>query len=270
MPIDADFQAAQKKTWTAGDFATIAKRVIPASEDVVAGVGVESGMKLLDVATGTGNAAVIAAEAGAEVTGVDITPRLLDVARERAAESGLEIEFVEGDAQELPFEDESFDRVISVFGVIFAPDQPLGAAELVRVTKPGGRIAVAAWTPEGLVGHSFTTLTQHLPPPPPGFTPPIAWGDEDRVRELFEPHGVELRFERHALTWQAESVKAFLDEDEELLGPAVMAKQALEPEGKWAPVRAALDEVYEEFNEAGDGSFRASVEYLLTVATLPG
>ena len=270
MPIDTEFQERQRKTWTAGNFATIAKRITDVAEAVVEAAGVEPGMKLLDVATGSGNAAIVAARRGAEVSGVDITPKLLDIARERFAAAGLQAELVEGDAQELPFADQSFDRVTSVFGVMFAPDQPLAASELVRVTKPGGRIANAAWTTEGLVGRSFTTMSEHLPPPQPGLKSPLLWGVEDRVRELFALHDVTLQLERRAAAWSDESVGRFLDEDEELLGGFILAKAALEPEGKWAAARAAIEGVYDEFNEADDGSFRASPEYLLTVATIPG
>ncbi len=270
MPIDAEVQARQKQMWTVGDFPGVAERIVPASQAVVDAAGVEPGMRVLDVATGTGNAAVIAAQAGGEVTGVDITPKLLDVARRRAAAAGLEIEFVEGDAQELPFEKGSFDRVTSVFGVMFAPDQPLAVAELVRVTKPGGRIAVAAWTPEGMTGQMFTLLAKYMPPPPPGFTPPILWGSEDRVRELFAPHGVELEFARHSLEWTAESVEAWVADDEKRLGPTIMLKQALEAEGRWEAARADLVGVYEQANKVTDGSFRVEAEYLLTVATRAG
>ena len=150
---------------------------------------------------------------------------------------------------------------------MFAPDQELGAAELVRACKPGGRIAAAAWTPEGLVGRTFIAQAQYMPPPPPGFKPPVLWGMEDRVRELFEPHDVTLELERHTVLWEAESVEAWVTEDENLLGPAVMAKAALEPEGKWEPLRAEIVELYDEMNEADDGSFSCHVEYLLTVAT---
>ena len=267
MPIDADIQARQKKMWTVGDFPTVAARIIPVSELAVERVGVEPGLRLLDVATGTGNLAMIAAQAGANVTGVDITPKLLEVGRERAKAAGLEIEFMEGDAQELPVADESFDRVTSIFGVMFAPDQELGAAELVRACKPGGRIAAAAWTPEGLVGRTFIAQAQYMPPPPPGFKPPVLWGMEDRVRELFEPHDVTLELERHTVLWEAGVGRGLGDGGRDLLGPAVMAKAALEPEGKWEPLRAEIVELYDEMNEADDGSFSCHVEYLLTVAT---
>ncbi len=270
MAIDTEIQARQKKMWTVGDYPTIANRIRGVSEEVVERLGAGEGIRMLDVATGSGNAALIAAVRGAQVTGVDITPKLLDVARERAAEAGLKVKFVEGDAQELPFDDQSFDRVTSIFGAIFAPDQQRTAAELVRVCKPGGKIAVTAWTPEGLVGRSFILMASHQPPPPPGFTPPILWGVEDRVRELFEPHEVSLELERRSVVWSGESVEAWLDEDERLLGPAVMAKAALEPEGKWEAARADLAALFDELNEAEDGSFRCHNEYLLTVATVEG
>jgi SAM-dependent methyltransferase len=198
-----------------------------------------------------------------------LTPKLLDVARNRAANAGLEIEFVEGDAEELPFEPDSFDRVTSCFGVMFAPRHDVAAAELVRVARKGGRIVVAAWTPEGLVGRSFSTSARYLPPPPPGLIPPVMWGTEDHVRELFAASGAELSFELRTVTWKGESPELWLAHDEQILGPALMAKAALEPQGRYQDLRGEMLAMFEDMNEAEDGSFSAAAEYLLTVAQLP-
>ena len=180
MSDSTDLKQRQREIWSTGDFAKVARRIEPASAEMVAELGVEEGQELLDVACGTGNAAIPAAKRGARVTGLDLTPKLLEVSRRRAAAAGVEIELVEGDAEALPFADDSFDRVISLFGVMFAPDQQRATDELVRVCRPGGRIGFSAWTPTGLVGRMFVTLVPCQPPPPPGFMPPILWGLEER------------------------------------------------------------------------------------------
>jgi SAM-dependent methyltransferase len=181
----------------------------------------------------------------------------------------VEIELIEGDAEELPFDDDSFDRVTSCFGVMFAPRQKLAAEELLRVTRPGGLIVVAAWTPDGFIGRNFSTTARYMPTPPPELKPPTMWGDEQHVRGLFEDTGVELVFERRAVTFTGESPQAWQTEEEQKLGPAVMAKAALEPQGRWEELRRDMLALYEEFNQASDGSFRVESEYLVTVAELP-
>ena len=259
----------QRATWTAGDFAEVAKRLAPASAAMVDELGVRSGQDLLDVACGTGNASIPAARRGARVTGLDLTPKLVEIARERARAEGLEIEFVEGDAEDLPFDDDSFDRVISIFGAMFAPDQQRAADELVRVCRPGGRLGFSAWTPEGLNGRMLTMLGAHLPPPPEGFQPPVLWGVPQRVRELLAPHGLEPSFARREVEFEAESVEAFLAFNEAALGPVILARAALEPDGRWQAARADLAGLYEEANEASDGSMLVRPEYLMTTVDLP-
>lgn len=253
--------------WAAGDYPDIARTIEEVSAVAVSAVGVAAGEALLDVATGTGNAALAAARVGARVTGLDLTPELLETARERAAAEGLDIELDEGDASELPYPDDSFDRVVSVFGAMFAPDQRRTAAQLLRVARAGGTVAVTAWTPEGLNGRLLEVIAAHLPPPPEGFEPPGLWGVEDHVRELFSD-APDVQFERRRAVdgVRAESTEAWLDYVERVLGPVVLAKQALEPQDRWAPVREELRELYESFNEASDGSISAQPEYLLTVA----
>jgi ubiquinone/menaquinone biosynthesis C-methylase UbiE len=271
VSIDVDgFKQGQKAMWTAGDYGEVAQRIVPVGEYLAERAGAAPGIELLDVATGTGNVSIPAARAGAKVTGLDLTPKLLDEQRARAAAAGVEIELVEGDAEELPFGDASFDRVTSCFGVMFAPRQPVAAGELARVARPGGRIVVAAWTPEGMVGRMFRASAPYMPPPPEGFVPPVMWGEEAHVRGLFADTGVELSFERRTVTFQGASVEAWVETDERILGPSVMAKTALEQQGRYEELRRDIVELYEGFNEAGDGSFRAPAEYLVTVAQLPG
>jgi ubiquinone/menaquinone biosynthesis C-methylase UbiE len=270
MSIDVSgIKEGQKMMWTIGDYPDIARTIAGVAELVVERAQAEPGEPLLDVATGSGNVAIPAALAGAQVTGLDLTPKLFDAARQRAAEAGVEITFVEGDAEKLPFDDRSFDRVTSCFGVMFAPRQDVAAGELVRVAKPGGRIVVAAWTPEGLNGRMFKTVGSYMPPPPPELTPPIMWGDEEHVRSLFAASGAELSFERQAVTFEHESAEGWLEYNERLLGPTILAKAALEPQGKWDALREELVELYSDGNEADDGTFRARAEYLLAVAQLP-
>ena len=269
MDGGAQIKDAQRATWSAGDYGQVAGLIESASLDLVEALGIEEGMRVLDVACGSGNSAIPAAQRGATVVGLDLTPRLLELGRERAREAGVEVEFVEGDAENLPFGDGEFDRVISVFGAMFAPDQPRTAAELVRACAPGGRVGCCAWTPEGVNGKMFAVLGSFMPPPPPGFTPPVLWGDEDRVRELFAPAGGELELERLQVDFEFESAEAWLDFTERNLGPIVMAKAALEPEGRWEEVRAQLKAVEEEANLRDDGTLLAPAEYLRAILELP-
>jgi ubiquinone/menaquinone biosynthesis C-methylase UbiE len=270
MALDvAGFKQAQRKTWSSGDYPDVARLIESGAERLVAAADVQAGQDVLDVATGSGNVALLAAQRGANVIGLDLTPELFVAARRRAADAGVEIEWVEGDAEELPYHDASFDRVLSAFGAMFAPRHEVAAAELVRVAKPGGAIAVAAWTPDGTNGQMFKTVGAHLPPPPPELQPPSLWGDEQHIRSLFEPHGVELEFERAKVVFEDESIEAWLDYGEEKLGPMVMARAALEPQGKWDALRADLQALYERENVSTDGSFRAEPEYLITVGRLP-
>jgi SAM-dependent methyltransferase len=270
MSIDvAGFKQGQKAMWTAGDYPEVAKRIESVGALLAERAGAGPGMELLDVATGTGNVSIPAAQAGANVTGLDLTPKLLDAQRERAAAAGVQIELVEGDAEELPFADGSFDGVTSCFGVMFAPRHQVAAQQLARVARPGGTIVVAAWTPGGFVGRNFQTAARHMPAPPEGFQPPVMWGQEQHVRELFEPSGAELSFETRTVTFSAPSAQRWLEDDERMLGPAVMAKAALEPQGLYEPMREEMRELYDEVNEADDGSFRVEAEYLLSVARKP-
>jgi SAM-dependent methyltransferase len=270
MSIDISaIKQGQRMMWSIGDYPDLARNIEVAAEVLVKRVGAGPGQQLLDVATGTGNVAIPAALAGASVTGLDLTPELLEVARLRAGEAGVEVRFIEGDAEELPFEDDSFDRVTSCFGVIFAPRQPHAASELTRVARPGATIALTAWTPEGLNGRMFKTMGSYMPPPPPEFSSPVRWGEEDYVRSLFSDSGAELTFERRMVTFTHDSPASWVEYNERVLGPAIMAKAALEPQGRWEDLKGELTAMYADLNESDDGTWAASSEYLVTVAKMP-
>lgn len=271
MSIDvAGFKDGQRRMWSAGDYPELAKTIQGVADVTVQRAGVKAGERVLDVATGSGNAAMAAAGAGAEVTGLDLTPRLLEVARRRSQQAGVQIEWLEGDAEELPFPDGSFDRVTSCFGAMFAPRHEVAAHELVRVTRPGGTVAVTAWTPEGLNGKMFKTVGSYMPPPPPGFVPPVMWGTEAHVRSLLGGSGAELSFEKLSVMFEYESPEGWVEYNSKILGPTILARAALEPEGRWDELEAELIGLYQEANEADDGTLRAPAEYLLSVARLPG
>src|ERR671930_1123594 len=172
----------QQQMWASGDYATVAARIHPIAERLCDVADLVPGTRVLDVATGSGNAAVAAARCDCDVVGIDYVPGLLERARARAQVEGLAIDFVEGDAEALPFDDASFDAVLSVVGVMFAPDQEQAAAELLRVCRPGGTIALASWTPEGFIGELFRTVAKHVPPPA-GVPSPMLWGSEEHLRK---------------------------------------------------------------------------------------
>jgi SAM-dependent methyltransferase len=257
----------QRAMWAMGDYPSAAEQITDVGVRTAEAAKPSAGDTVLDVACGAGNATIPAAKAGAKVTGLDLTPELLVAGRKVADEAGVEIDWVEGDAEQLPFDDGSFKVVMSVFGCMFAPDQRAAAAEIARVLEPGGRIAIAAWTPEGAMGKFFATSASHMPPPPEGFQPPVLWGTEDHVRELFEGTGVEPELEKVTVDFVGESPEAMLAEFEQKLPPLVAAKAALEPQGKWDALRADVLEVYESTNEAGDSGYRAPAEYLVTTGT---
>jgi SAM-dependent methyltransferase len=248
-----------KEMWAAGNFAAVAEKILDAGETVVRAAGVEPGMDVLDVACGTGNATLPAARTGARTVGLDFAPGLLDIARERAADAMVEIDFVEGDAQAMPFEDGSFERVVSTFGHMFAPDHRRTADEMTRVLRPGGVIAVACWAPEGAIGRMFR-VTADLLPPPPGGEPPALWGTEDHVREMW---GKDVRFERHEIVWTDESVESYARFMLDSFGPLLDAREMLgEREGE---LERAYRDFLERENEADDGTLRFRGGYLVAI-----
>src|SRR3954468_18706310 len=259
-------QQQARKLWSSGDYPTAMHMIASVGPRIVEAAGVTGDDVVLDVACGTGNATIPAAKTGAETTGLDITPELIEAGKRNAADEGVEIEWIEGDAQDLPFDGDSFDVVLSVFGCMFAPDHVKTAAELARVLKPGGRLVVAAWRPEGNFGRMFVTIASHLPPPPEGFQPPPLWGADEHVREIFEGTGIDLDLEPTTVDFTADSPDAYFEEMERDLPPMVLAKSVLDPQGKWDALRADLMELYEDTNES-DSGFQAPQEYLLTKGT---
>src|SRR5436190_10687500 len=264
-----DLQAVtqiQRQVWSRGDFAKIGISAQIVQEELCEAIDVLPGRRLLDVACGAGNGAIAAARRGLEAVGLDYVPALLDRARERAAAEGYYIEFVEGDAQALPFEDASFDYVISTFGAMFAPDQEKTAAELLRVCRPGGKIGMANWTPEGLIGGGmFAAIAKHAPPPP-GIKPPSLWGTEERVRELFGNGISELRIEPCTFTFRYRSPEHWLEYFRAYFGPIMMAFARVGEEGAPA-LEGDLLEVMRANNRGGDRALVMPGGYVEVVAT---
>jgi SAM-dependent methyltransferase len=254
-----------RDTWSAGDYDAVADRIWSAGADVVARVGIADGEDVLDVACGTGNASVRAAEAGRKVTGLDLTPELFEAARRRAARAGVELELVEGDAEALPFADGSFDVVLSTFGCMFAPDHRKAAEEMARVLRPGGRMGIAAWAPIGSIGDFFESISSRGPPPPPDFQPPILWGTREHVEDLFAGTEVAVRFEDSAIDFRFGSVQEAIDEYWERFGPILMLRQMLEPEGRGEEIRTALAAVFERWNESEGDELAYPGPYLVTL-----
>ena len=254
-----------KAMWMTGDFGQIAKIIEMGAEKFVARLGLTPGVRLLDVACGSGNVAIPAARARAIVTGVDIAPNLLEQARARATSEGLTIQFDEGDAESLPYDAAAFDTVASMFGAMFAPRPEVVAAELVRVCRPGGRIAMANWTPEGFVGQMFKRTGKHVPPPPT-MPSPLKWGDEETVRERLRDGIADLQLTRKMCDFEfpfgpSEVVETF----RRYYGPTQRAFASLDTDAQ-AALRTDLERLWAEHNQATDGTTRVEGEYLEVVA----
>jgi SAM-dependent methyltransferase len=265
QPDLAAIKAKQQSTWSAGDYARIGTTIQLVGETLCEAVPVAAGERVLDVACGNGNAALAAARRYAVVTGLDYVPALLDGARARAAAEGLALDLREGDAEALPFEDGSFDVVLSVFGVMFTPDPARAAGELARVCRPGGRIALASWTPDGFIGKVFQTVGRHVPPPA-GLRSPAEWGTERRVRELFDGAARAIRLERREFTFRYRSPAHWVEVFRTFYGPIHRAFAALPP-AAGALLERDLLAVLEEANAARDGTLAAPSSYLEVVIT---
>jgi SAM-dependent methyltransferase len=257
----AQLKSGMKFAWMAGDFGQIATFTSQAAEDFVRRIGIPANAKVLDVACGTGNTAIPVARAGASVTGIDIAPNLLAQARQRAAAENLNARFEEGDAEDLLYPGASFDVVLSMFGAMFAPRPERVAAELLRVCKPGGVIAMANWTPGGFVGKTFQLMHKMLPPPP-GLAVPVLWGDETIVRQRLSADVSSLnltpqKFWFHYPFSPRKTVEFF----RQYFGPTQVAFSRLDQAGQ-AALASQLEALWSEHNTATDGTTRVETEYL--------
>ena len=266
MTAIAELKQVHRATWATGDYAAVAEVIDEAPpRDLLARVQVKAGQEVLDVATGTGNIAIRAAAAGARVVGLDLTPELFGTARRRAAQHEVVVDWIEGDAEELPFEDASFDHVLSAFGVQFAPRHDVVARELVRVCRPGGLIGLVNWTPEGQVGEMLKLMGRYLPAPPDYASPPPLWGDEGHLRSLFADGTTQLEFTRGQNPWRFDSAEHYVVFMETYYGPMVKARERLTSEGRWEECRSEILAMAERRNEATDGSLLMHAEYLVVV-----
>ena len=254
----------QQKTWASGNYAVIGNQLVIMGERLCEAVDVHSGQKVLDVATGSGNTAISAARRYCDVTGIDYVPELIGQAKERAGTERLEITFEVGDAEDLPYPDTSFDMVLSTLGVMFAPDQEKTAGELLRVCKPGGKIGLANWTPDGFIGNMFRTVGKHVPPPP-GIKPPPLWGTEERLRELFGEGVSSLRTTRRSYAFRFLSAEHMIDSFRTYYGPVHKAFESLDAAGQDAFARD-LEELVRNWNISGDETVVAPSDYLEVVA----
>jgi len=233
-----ELRTKQQKMWSSGDYNKIAAVTVAVNETMVAEAAITPDERVLDIATGTGHAALAAARIGADVVGIDYVPALLDIARRRAAAEDVTVEFVEAPAEELPYADASFDVVVSAIGVMFAADHERAARELVRVTRPGGRIVLASWTRTGFVGGMLGIVGRHVPPPP-GAQSPVRWGDEDVVAGLLGDEVENVHSSLHVVTQRFTDADAFADLFLTYYGPTFTASSKLDDAGK-AAIRADL------------------------------
>ena len=264
-PDFAAIKAKQQATWASGDFSQIGVRLQLVGESLSEAVDLQAGERVLDVAAGNGNASLAAARRFAVVTSTDYVPALLEHGRRRAEADQLPIDFQVADAEALPFADGSFDVALSSFGVMFAPDQTAAAAELLRVVRPGGRIGLASWTPEGFIGKLFEVVGAFVPPPP-GLRSPMAWGSEPRLVELFGPLANDIRTERKVCAFRYASAKHWVDFFRSYYGPMHRAFAALDP-SRQESFHAALEELATEWNRSTRGTLVVPAEYLEAVIT---
>ncbi len=268
MP-DSELKGRHRAMWASGDYPSMVETfLLPLGPQLVEACGIGPGMRVLDVAAGTGNASLPAAERGASVTASDLTPELLEAGRRRAEASGLELEWTEADAEKLPFEDQSYDVVMSSIGAMFAPRHEAVADELVRVCRAGGTIGLMSWTPEGMIGALFRTMGPFAPPPPPGAQPPPLWGSEEHVKELFGDRVEWRTMERDMLDITAfERPTDYGEHFKAKYGPTIVARANAQKAGREAEFDEALDRFCEEWNRGTPDKARFEQEYIITVAT---
>ena len=269
---DRTLKDRHRAMWASGDYATLAATLIPELGYVlVEACSVQPGDRVLDVAAGSGNAAIPAALAGASVVASDLTPELLEAGRRRATELGAELEWREADAEALPFDDGEFDTVMSCVGVMFAPHHQASADELVRVCRPGGTIGLLSWTPAGFIGQLFQTMKPYVPPPPPGAEPPPLWGDEDHVRQLLGDRVTNLTANKHTVTiTQFAAPEEFRDFFKTTYGPTIAAYRNIadDPE-RVSALDRELTELARHHDRGTSGTTILDWEYLLVTARKP-
>lgn len=258
-------KARQQAAWSSGDYAVVGTTLQIVGEELCEALDVRAGHRVLDVAAGNGNVALAAARRGCDVVATDYVPALLERARARAAADGLTMELREADAEALPFDDASFDAVVSTFGVMFTPDQPRAAVEMLRVCRPGGRIGLANWTPDGFIGQVFKTVGRHVPPPA-GVASPALWGTRTRLSELFEAQAASIASAQRHFVFRYRSPTHWLDVFRRWYGPVLKAFAALEPAAQGALERDLLALV-ERYNRSGDATMVVPSEYLEVVVT---
>jgi SAM-dependent methyltransferase len=264
-PDLAALKARQQAAWSSGDYAIVGSTLQIVGEELCEALDIKAGSKVLDVAAGNGMASLAAARRWCEVTSTDYVPALLERGQARTAAEGMSIEFKVADAENLPFDDNSFDAVLSTFGVMFTPNQDRAAAELMRVCKPKGQIGLANWTPEGFIGQVFKTLGKYLPPPA-GAKSPALWGTTARLTEMFDAGARSILTESRLFIFRYRSPSHFLDVFKTYYGPVLKAFAALEP-AKQEELHNDLHALIVRMNRSGDGTMVVPSEYLEVVIT---
>jgi len=265
LPDLSAVKTRQQGAWSSGDYATVGTTLQIVGETLCEALDLRAGQKVLDVAAGNGNVTLAAARRWCEVVSTDYVPALLERGRERAAAERLAIEFREADAEALPFADASFDAVVSTFGVMFTADQDKAAAELVRVCKPGGKIGLANWTPDGFIGQLFKTIGKYMPPPA-GVKSPALWGTGARITEFFGAQASSIQLEQRDFVFRYRSAQHWLDVFKSYYGPLLKTFGALDPETRTALTDDLL-ELIKRFNRSGDKTMVVPSEYLEVVVT---
>ena len=265
LPDLSAVKTRQQAAWSSGDYATVGTTLQIVGETLCEALDLRAGQKVLDVAAGNGNVTLAAARRWCEVVSTDYVPALLERGRERAAAERLAIEFREADAEALPFADASFDAVVSTFGVMFTADQDKAAAELVRVCKPGGKIGLANWTPDGFIGQLFKAIGKYMPPPA-GVKSPALWGTGARITEFFGAQASSIQLEQRDFVFRYRSAQHWLDVFKSYYGPLLKTFGALDPETRTA-LTDDLFELIKRFNRSGDKTMVVPSEYLEVVVT---
>jgi ubiquinone/menaquinone biosynthesis C-methylase UbiE len=266
-PDFAAVKAKQQKTWSSGDFAVVASRIVLAAERLAEAADLRAGWDVLDVASGNGNATIAAARHGVQAVGIDYVPALLDRGRHRAAAELLDVEFVVGDAEDLPFDDDSFDAVLSIYGTMFAPNHQQTTDEIVRVARPGATVALGSWTPDGFIGEMFGVITSYVPAPP-GLASPMLWGTENHLAELFGASLADIRSSEEVQPFRFATPREFVAFFRRWYGPTFAAFNALDDGGREALSNDLADLASRYDKNADGGSICIPATYLESVITL--